>query len=140
MKNAASKFGLGRWQFSLWHLLVAMTVIAVLLGIAVMAGPLFSYVVYAFATIALMVLASAIAAGLVYGKGDARAFCLGAGSGVGAVLLSQGWTSFVGMLGGARSFGGLLTLLSWLAIYAVGVVAAGATSVLVRRRMLRKGE
>lgn len=139
MKNDASRRQTPRrprWQFSLRSILVATTIVAVLLGLGALAGPLFAYIASVAATVGLMVLASAIAAGLVYGRGDVRAFCLGAGAGIGALLLTQGWSVFSALLGGARSLGGFASFATWLAVHAAGVVAAGITSVFLRRRLV----
>jgi len=116
-------------------LLIAMTLVAIWCMLVVALPAAFSQ----FIVGCLWILAGSwIVAGIFYGTGDARAFCLGA-----AVALSSLWTGFGGqMMQGSRSVFGLFIggrlpqppISLWLDLLVISAVAIGSGLVCQRAR------
>jgi hypothetical protein len=64
-----------RIQFSLRGLLIAVAVVAVLLGVAAVANGILSWLL---AVVVMWVLPTPVLITAIYGRGDARALCIGA--------------------------------------------------------------
>lgn len=71
-----AQFSLPRVQFSLRWLLLAMTMVAILLGITVIVGDTIVYFLYLAITVCL--LPTPLLIGIIFGRGDVRAFSVGA--------------------------------------------------------------
>jgi hypothetical protein len=113
------------WQFSLRSLFIVILVVAVLL-LVIKAQSLF----YLFMMLLTMLLLPGFVAGIVYGKGADRAFCIGGATAtlIGSVFLAGGRAFHLGMP---------LDLLVWPLVWG-WIVASGVVSVWVRHFMLKR--
>src|SRR5207237_935330 len=68
-------FALPRFQFSLAKLMIAVTVIAILIFLATSVG---SFIEMVFFTITACIIPTPFVIGAIYGRGDIRAFSIGA--------------------------------------------------------------
>jgi hypothetical protein len=73
--STRSLFALPRFQFSLWRLMVAVTVVAVLLFLVTKVG---GFVEIVFASIVICIVPTPLVICAIYGRNDARAFSIGA--------------------------------------------------------------
>jgi hypothetical protein len=124
-QNAMSSTDPSRFQFSLRWLLIAMAVIAVLLGISVIAGDYVNALVVR--PLVLLVVPACLLVIVVYGRQDLRAFGIG------------GLVPYVTILAdkfpGTPLFGGNFTSRIWTLLL---VVACGAAAVATRRWIDRR--
>jgi hypothetical protein len=67
-----------RFQFSLWRLMIVMTVVAILLGIAATIGPVFGYLGFFVYLVLRCVLPTPLVICAIFGRGKVRAFSIGA--------------------------------------------------------------
>ena len=129
-----------RFQFSLKTQLWVVTGIAVLLGIGV-SLPL-KIVAIVVASV-LAILPAALTTGLVYGRDDVRAFCIGglfpAGVAVRGLYLGGMAGANRDMLGGlAGNLEGLLTMALTLIPVLVATIGSGFLCVWIRRVLIRR--
>lgn len=125
--NAMSSTAPSRYQFSLRWLLIAMAVIAVLLGISVIAGDYVNALVVR--PLVLLVVPACLLIFVVYGRQDLRAFGIG------------GLVPYVTILAdkfpGTPFIGGTFISRIWILLL---VVACGAAAVTTRRWIDRRAD
>ena len=116
----------GHWQFSLRSLFIATTALALACGFAVLVPVEVSHLLIGFIWI---VATSLLIVGLFFGRGDRRAFCIGA-----SVVMSSMWTDIGGrFMQGVHFFFDLFTAGSgvslpitlWLDLAVLAALAVG---------------
>jgi len=124
------------WRFSLRSLFGVTTVSAVLLAFGVVMPASLSWI----ANGAIWIVAAGwLVIGMVYGRGDQRAFCIGA-----ALVMSSVWTGVGGryMQGFHMLFGAERLLAAWVDLVVLGATAIlnGIFCVFARRYFEGNGE